>query len=684
MYTNSTLRHRGRMQSTQFETLKFFRQPYIIASFVLVAFLVFLTACSSDNEINTDYSMLTLAKVKQSPLAPIGDSAFSRYLKNGIRLRLDGVSVYDDVVEANVAADSAASGHFSTTNLHESGVDESDRLKYDGEYLYIVKDHYYPIEEGKEEVAVSILQTDSTNASADPVGTINRNSSELANIGLYLEQNSSGEYLVSLSSTRFYYWFDFFVDVGFNWHSGKSLIELHDIQDKMNPQLDWQIEIEGNLEGSRKINNKLYLITRFVPSIDGLNFNPQTEEERQANELLIRNTPVSQLLPSYRVDQGQLRSLVTANDCLVAGQPDSFEGYADIITISSFDLETKSLESSVCLNANVHGIYSSVNNLYIGASDRVDWWGSGDGTSIHKFALLENGVDYRASGFVQGGLGWNDPALRMSEFNGDLRVVTSERLDNQMDIENRLYVLTDDNSGQLNVVGQIPNSTRPASIGKPGEDIFAVRFVESDAYVVTFERIDPLYHISLVNPADPYIVSELEMPGFARYLHPVSENWLLGIGRHIENGLQTGVKVELYDLRNADAPRVVDTQIIGGRGSWSEAEGDLRAFSLLEVDEDKVQFTIPISRSETNGQTGYQEWQDNGLYLFEINNLLTSELTLSHTGTLISETSANSDYPLHWGQGRGVLHDDAVYFYQGNLLWGALQGNFSNRNGPYY
>ncbi|MCW8880157.1 MAG: beta-propeller domain-containing protein [Kangiellaceae bacterium] len=654
----------------------------LILSLTFIA--IFLTACGSDNEINTDYSMLTLAEVKQTPLAPIGGSAFSLYLKNGIRLRLDGTAVYDDLVEANVAAASASSGHFSTTNLHESGVDESDRLKYDGEYMYLIKDHYYPVAEGKGELAVSILETDSENASAEPVGSINRSSSELVNIGLYLEQNTRGEYLVSLSSTRFYYWFDFLIDIGFNWHSGKSLIELHNIQDKANPQLDWQIEIEGNLEGSRKINNKLYLITRFVPSIEGLNFNPQTEQEKQANELLIRNTSVNNLLPSYRINQGELQSLVAADDCLVAGEPESTEGYADIITLSSFDLETQELESSVCLNANVHGIYSSVNNLYIGASANVDWWGGSGGTSIHKFALLENGVTYRASGFVQGGLGWNDPALRMSELNDDLRIVTSEQLTNGTDIENRLFVLRDDNSGQLNVIGQLPNQGRPSAIGKPGEDIFAVRFVENDAYIITFERVDPLYHISLEEPMDPYIVSELEMPGFARYLHPISENWLLGIGRHIENGNQTGVKVELYDLRDAEAPQVVDTQIIGGRGSWSEAEGDLRAFSILAVDDDTLQLTVPVSRSETNTETGYQEWRDNGLYLFEISGLQTEDLRLIQQGALISETSDDSSYPLHWGQGRGVLHDQAIYFYQGNQLWGALQGDLSIRNGPYY
>ena len=689
MYTNSKPlflepANTGHGHSASTEKYRTSKPQFFLLAFCFMLITLLLSACGSDNDVNTDYSSLSLAEVKQSPLAPIGDTAFSQYLKNGIRLRLDGLAVYEGVVDAGVVAGAGSSGHFSMTNLRESGVDESDRLKYDGEYLYLVKDQYFPAVEGKDNIAVSILRTSPGDASAEAVGSIGRSSSDLETIGMYLEQNSSGDFLVSLSGTRYYHWYEFLTAPGNNWHSGKSQIELFNVQDKANPELDWQIEIEGNLEGSRKIGNKLYLITRYVPFIDGLNPNAQTEQERLANELLIRGTPVNDLLPTYRVDQGALQNLVTADNCLVAGQPESNEGYADIITLSSFDLETQTLESSTCLNTNVHGIYSSVDNLYIGASDKVSWWGSTDGTSIHKFALQENGVEYRASGFVQGGLGWDDPALRMSEYNGDLRVVTSERLFDQMDIDNRLFVLRDDNAGQLNQIAQLPNQTRPAEIGKPGEDIFAVRFIEDDAYIVTFERIDPLYRISLEDPTDPYIVSALEMPGFATYLHPIAENWLLGIGQHMENGIFSGVKVELYDLRDAESPRVVNTQIIGDRGTWSDAQADLRAFSQLKVNADKLQFTIPISRTETNQQTGHYEWKDNGLYLFEVNGLETSDLVLSHQGTLISETASDSAYPLHWGQGRGLLHDNAIYFYQGNLLWGGLQEDLSNPNGPYF
>ena len=62
---------------------------------------------------------------------------------------------------------------------------------------------------------------------------------------------------------------------------------------------------------------------------------------------------------------------------------------------------------------------------------------------------------------------------------------------------------------KLNTVGQIPNDSRSDEIGKPNEDLYGVRFVGSRAYLVTFERTDPLYTIDLSDPTDPHIVGSV-------------------------------------------------------------------------------------------------------------------------------------------------------------------------------
>ena len=47
------------------------------------------------------------------------------------------------------------------------------------------------------------------------------------------------------------------------------------------------------------------------------------------------------------------------------------------------------------------------------------------------------------------------------------------------------------------VIGQLPNAARPAPLGKPGEQIYAVHFLGNRGYVVTFHRTDPLYVLDL-------------------------------------------------------------------------------------------------------------------------------------------------------------------------------------------
>ena len=103
---------------------------------------------------------------------------------------------------------------------------------------------------------------------------------------------------------------------------------------------------------------------------------------------------------------------------------------------------------------------------------------------------------------------------------------------------------------RLDVIAQLPNSQRPEAIGKPNEDLYGVRFIADRAYLVTFERTDPLYVLDLSNPRDPLIAGALEVTGFSNFLHPVTDNLLLGLG-------QSGAgftKLELFDVTDLANP----------------------------------------------------------------------------------------------------------------------------------
>ncbi len=665
--------------------------------------LISLTGCLSEsNTLNTDYSLLKQSSVSEKPLVSASNKAFSTYIKNGIRFRLaqsEYPIVYTDAAaeqssDGNSGADD--SGGFSTTNVHELGVDEADRLKYDGEYLYIVSKGDGSPEGIPTEIdtfpadrvvknQIRILRTDNQSISAQEVSTIENETSNLTFSDIYLRPDS--RQLIALSNTQLYAWDTSLPEDDWQWNSGKTEIHSYNIDNPATPSKQWKIEIEGNLQGSRRIADKLYLVTRYIPNIADLDYAASSDNAKQYNERLISNTPVSDLLPHYQSNNGAIRSLVSPESCLVSEDIDATHGYADIVTFTAIDLDDHTITSSICLNSNVQGIYSSTSGFYIGGTSIEPWLDYSNLTSIHKFGLNDGDIDYRASAALPGFLGWNDPAFRMDEFDDDLRIITSDFQSFESDPEHRLTILRENGSRQLQVVSTLPNETYPNPIGKPGEDIFSIRFTDERAYIVTFEQIDPLYVIDLNDPQSPKIAGELEIPGFSRYLHPIAQDWLLGIGNEVKQGQQIGVKVELYDIRNINQPIVNNTLVFGGPGSNSELLYNLRALSLLDSDAHNKKLAFPIDIWE-QGPSNQRTWKESGLFAFDITHNDSGEYSLAYSGKLITESS-NSDvnqqqyYPLNSGIGRSVIHNDVVYYLHGNEIFSSQWGAWDNKQGPF-
>ena len=117
-------------------------------------------------------------------------------------------------------------------------------------------------------------------------------------------------------------------------------------------------------------------------------------------------------------------------------------------------------------------------------------------------------------------------------------------------------------------------------LGK-GEKIYAVRFVDSLAYVVTFRQTDPFYVVDLKNPKKPEVVGELKIPGFSSYLHPLSGKLILGLGR--EDGK---VKLSLFDVSDPKNPIELDKYLTNFY--WSEALDNHKAF--LNKTDDQIFF----------------------------------------------------------------------------------------------
>lgn len=144
-----------------------------------------------------------------------------------------------------------------------------------------------------------------------------------------------------------------------------------------------------------------------------------------------------------------------------------------------------------------------------------------------------------------------------------------------------------------------PRSAGPAGVVKlgqlevgRGEQLHATRFDGSRLYIVTFFRIDPLWVIDLSIPTSPRIAGSVDVPGWSTYIRPLGD-------RLVTIGVETNqVAVSLFDVADPGAPVLADRVRLGQKYSWSEANWDEQAFSVLP---EARLVLVPFSGDTTNG-----------------------------------------------------------------------------------
>ncbi len=160
--------------------------------------------------------------------------------------------------------------------------------------------------------------------------------------------------------------------------------------------------------------------------------------------------------------------------------------------------------------------------------------------------------------------------------SGDTLTVISEELNrNSGDNRNRWLTTLETFS--------LANPHKPKALGEvslaKGERLFATRFDANRVYIVTYERIDPLWIVDLSDPRNPEIKGELEVPGWSTYIQPLGDR-LVSIGVDDTNN-GNRVAVSLFDVSDVTEPKLFDKVTMGDRWSWSEAQYDEKAFTVL-------------------------------------------------------------------------------------------------------
>jgi Beta propeller domain len=105
--------------------------------------------------------------------------------------------------------------------------------------------------------------------------------------------------------------------------------------------------------------------------------------------------------------------------------------------------------------------------------------------------------------------------------------------------------------------------------------------------------------VDLANPAAPTVAGELEIPGFSNFLYPLPDHHLLATGQDADEfGVPLGVSLQIFDVRDANAPRLAHKYVFEGQG-YSAANIDSRNFSF-HPDQELVSFPY---QDYTTGQS---------------------------------------------------------------------------------
>jgi uncharacterized secreted protein with C-terminal beta-propeller domain len=453
---------------------------------------------------------------------------------------------------------------YSGTNVQETGVDEPDLLKTDGNTLFTITGN-------------QLESVDVSGKAPRLLDTLKLTNAGWSSSDLLL----SGTHLLVIS--RGGYWIEPLPAMAARMimpaPSASVLTEI-DVSDPSSLKVVKTLTLDGSYVAARQIGTTVRVVSSQSLPIEVPWVTPaagaSTDDATARNKAVLASSHVRAWLPTYHLGKQPARPLVQCRD---VRRPPIFSGLG-MLTVTTIDL-AKGLDPVDSTGVMTDGriVYASPTSLYVATES----WSSRPlpatpqdapdsvKTQIHAFDISQpSKVTYLGSGSVPGYLlsQWS-----LSDFQGVLRVVSTDTPawwgDSSGDSQSFLTTFRA-SGGKLSQVGQL------GGLGQ-GERVYAVRFIGNDAYVVTFKQVDPLHTIDVSDPAHPKLLGMLTLPGYSAYLHPIGDNLLLGIGQDIgAHNEPTGTQISLFDVSDLAHPtRIAHASL--GQG-WSAAESDHHAF----------------------------------------------------------------------------------------------------------
>ncbi|MEW5802806.1 MAG: beta-propeller domain-containing protein [bacterium] len=555
---------------------------------------------------------------------------------------LDGTRVAAFSTTASTGGSGA--DDYSTTNVQVAGVDEADRIKNDGAYIYMIKGRSvriikaYPASEMKEYPKIDYEKDTFTPnqlyVDGDTLIVIGNDYEPVQ------ESNSSPIGDVSIMTTAIRapgYYSPYYIP-----RSSFTRVIIYDITNRASVKEKRNLKFEGTYLQSRKVDDTLYVVmnqyAQYIPvPVDtnpvllgaGTSVSPDTPE-----------TMIPKYADSARSSNDKADKAIC--DCeQVSYFPGSTESTYLVVVGIPVDDPDGAIGKEVILGSS-QNVYASLDNLFVARTTYTDedddgtaaaaasaaperivaGYSNSPNTQVYKFSFDEETIQYAGKARVPGTI---INQFSMDEYDNHFRIATTKGYtwDESNPSSNNLYVL----NGNMEQVGSIENIA-------PGESIKSVRFMGDKAYVVTFLQVDPLFVVSLADPAHPQILGQLKIPGYSEYLHPYDENHLIGFGRDVDASIDAdkihsanavyytailGMKISLFDVTDVTHPVELHQEIIGYRNTQSELLTDHKAL-LFSKDKNLMAFPVTVTQKIEDAKDTYSnyEYTFQGAYFYHI------------------------------------------------------------------
>ena len=501
---------------------------------------------------------------------------------------VSGMASNDAVKKADAGLGLEAGKDYSTTNIQVVDVDEADRIKTDGNFIYTINNE-----------CVNVVDASNANNLKD-VKKIEAPGDDCVPVDLFI----NGDKLVVIYSTINY--------------ENNTLVCVYDKTKEF--ELAKQYAYQYSYVTSRMIGDRVIVIT------NGWTYND--------------------FEPIYNIN-GTNYDIDYKN--IFVNKKYYENGFSYIASMNLSDLDDVNVYG---VTLNTQQVYVSEDNIYLikeyydsqneedinigcifgfkglfGVDGMYDYGDYRERTKILKLSLDKNNeIDVKAVKSVEGRI---INQFSFDEKDGYLRIA----LDMLGDDQNESGVTILDKN--LNVVEHIEGIAK-------GENIYAARFAGDRLYLVTYRNMDPLFVIDLKNNKAK-VLGELKIPGYSTYLHPYDNDHIIGIGvdtkesvhydsfgRVVSTSVRTlGLKMALFDVSNVTEPKEISKVTIGDDYTTSNI---LTNHKALLFSKEKELLAIPVRQNRSYGD---KEISFSGETIAEITdayNYLTTNYGVSDSG----------------------------------------------------